>query len=113
MAIRVPSKDPNAVDFYYFVWCDLDGTNDGGATDNGELQGATISTATVTGSGVTVDSSNKDAVTIQGVAYAANTIVTVKISGGTAETNATVHCRITTSDGRTLDQTIQIPIKEH
>ncbi len=60
--MSLPPKDPNAVDFYHIVWCSEDGTNDGGASDTGELQGATISTTTWTvPAGITKDSDNKGA----------------------------------------------------
>ena len=110
--IPVVPKDPNSVEPYFFVWCSRDGTNDGSAEDTGELQGATISSFTVTAaSGLTVDSSNKNAVTIRGVSYSASTVVTVWLSGGTAGTSYDVLCRIVTSDSRTLDQTIRIPVE--
>lgn len=110
--ISVPSKDSNAVEPYFFVWCDRDGTNTGAAADSGELQGATISSFTVTAvtSGITVDSSNKNAVTIRGVAYGVSTVVTAWLSGGTAGADYDILCRIVTSDGRTLDQTIRVPV---
>lgn len=112
MTIEVPSKDPNAVEPFFFVWCDEDGTNTGGDTDTGELQGATISSYTVTpGAGITKDSDNKAAVTIHGVSYAINTVVTVWLSGGTDNNSYDVLCRIVTSDGRTLDQTMVVPVR--
>lgn len=114
MATYLPSKDPNNVEPYYFVWCDRDGTNDGSTTDVGELQGATISSHTVTpDAGLTLDSSNRNAITIQGVSYAANTVVTAWLSGGTAGTDYEVLCRIVTSDSRTLDKTMTIPCRQH
>ena len=111
--ISVPSKDPNNVEPYFFVWCDRAGTNDGSAADNGELQGATITSFTVTAvtSGITVDSSNKSAVSIRGVSYAVSTVVTVWLSGGTVNTDYDILCRIVTSDSRTLDQTIRVPVR--
>lgn len=110
--IPVPPKDPNSVEPYFFVWCDRDGTNDGSADDNGELQGATISSYTVTvPSGITKDSDNKSAVTIKGTSYSVNTVVTVWLSGGTDLTDYDILCRATMSDGRTLDQTIRVPVR--
>lgn len=111
--ISVPPKDPNNVEPYFFVWCDRDGTNTGAAADNGELQGATITSFTVTAvtSGITIDSSNKSAASIRGVSYAVNTVVTVWLSGGTAGIDYDILCRIVTSDGRTLDQTIRVPVR--
>jgi hypothetical protein len=114
MAKTMPSKDPNAVEPYFIVWCDKDGTNDGSANDDGELKGATISTATWTvATGITKDSDNTNAVTIDGVSYAANTVATIWLSSGTADTDYDLLCRITTSDSRTLDKTITIPVREH
>jgi hypothetical protein len=110
--LSVVPKDPNSVEPYFFVWCDRDGTNTGGATDEGELQGATISSITVTAAtGLTLDSSNKNAVTIRGVSYSANTVVTAWLSGGTNGEDYDVLCRIVTSDSRTLDQTIRVPVR--
>lgn len=112
MADYVPPKDPNSVEPYFFIWCDKDGTNTGGATDSGELQGATISTKVITpDSGITVDSSSLAAVTIRGVAYGINTVVTVWLSGGTDGVDYNVACRITTSDSRTLDKTMVVPVR--
>lgn len=106
-----PAKDPNSVEPYFFVWCDLkNGTNTNG--DDGELQGATISTETVSAdTGLTVDSSSLAAVTIKGTSYAINTVVTVWLSGGTDGTDYNVLCRITTSDSRTLDKTMVVPVR--
>lgn len=110
--ISVPSKDSNNVEPYFFVWCSRDGTNTGGITDTGELQGATISSYTVTvPAGITKDSDNKNVVTIRGVTYAVNTVVTVWLSGGTDGTDYDVLCHIVTSDNRTLDQTMRIPVR--
>lgn len=108
----LPEKDPNSVEPYFFVWCGDDGTNDGGVNDDGELQGATISTYTVTAdSGITKDSDNKSAVTIHGVTYGASRVVTVWLSGGTHETDYSILCRIVTSDARTLDKTMIVPVR--
>lgn len=113
MPTYAPHKDPNNVEPYFFVWCDREtGLNDGSDDDHGELQGATISSYTVTpASGLTKDSDNKDAVTIHGVTYSANTVVTVWVSGGTDGTDYDVLCRIVTSDSRTLDKTMTIPVR--
>lgn len=112
MTIEVASKDPNDIEPVFFVWCDEDGTNTGAAADTGRLQGATISSYTVTaGAGITKDSDNKAAVTIHGVSYAINTVVTVWLSGGTDNNSYDVLCRIVTSDGRTLDQTMVVPVR--
>ncbi len=114
MSEFLPSKDPADVDFYFIVWCDADGTNDGGATDDGELQGATISTSNWTiPTGITEDSSDTNSITIQGISYSASTVATITVSGGTAGTDYELTNVITTSDGRTLSKSITIPIREH
>src|SRR5687767_3971430 len=93
----VPDKDPKSIEPYFFVWCADDGTNAAGGT--GELQGATISSYTVTAqNGITKDSDNKSAVTIAGVSYAVNTVVTVWLSGGTDQSTYEIECVIVTSD---------------
>lgn len=108
-------KDPGAADWYYFIWCDPQtGLNDGSANDDGELQGATISSFTVTvPSGLNKVSESTAALTVQGVTYPASTLVGVKVSGGTAGQGYNVECQITTSDGReNLKKTERLPIKE-
>jgi hypothetical protein len=106
-----PQKDPSAVEPFFVVWCDPSGSNVNG--DGGELQGATISTVTWTvPTGITRDSSNQNAVVIGGVSYSANTVCTIWLSGGTVHTSYTLTCRITTSDGRTLDQLCTIMVEE-
>ena len=111
--MSLPPKDPNAVDFYHIVWCSEDGTNDGGARDTGELQGATISTTTWTiPTGITKDSDNKNAVTMRGISYGANTVTNILLSSGTDGTDYELLNRISTSDGRTLDKTITIQVRE-
>lgn len=111
--IVLPEKDPNSVEPYFVVWCDRDGTNDGSASDDGELQGASISTVSWTvPTGITKESDNKSAVTVGGVLYSADTVCTVWLSGGTDNENYLLTCRITTDDGRTLDQSVLIPCRE-
>jgi hypothetical protein len=114
MPINLPSKDPDDTEPYHIVWIDKDGTNDGTASDNGELQGATISTSAWTvPSGITEDSNNTAAITIAGVSYAINTVATIWLSGGTAGTEYELTNKIVTSDSRTLSQSITIEVKEH
>ena len=109
----LPPKDPNAVDWYHIVWCSEDGTNDGGASDIGELQGATISTTNWTvPTGITKDSDNKNEVTMRGITYGANTVTNILLSSGTAGLDYELLNRIETSDGRTLDKTITIMVRE-
>lgn len=83
-------KDPNAVLDYTFDW-----------TDWLDLVSDTISTKTVTGSGVTIDSSNQ-----------VGGLVTAWVSGGTADTTATVTCKIVTTGGRTEERTIYLLVRE-
>ncbi len=111
--MTLPPKDPNAIDFYHIVWCSEDGTNDGTASDTGELQGATISTTTWTlPTGITKDSDNKGALTMRGTTYAADTVTTILLSSGTGGLDYELLNRIETSDGRTLDKTITIMVRE-
>jgi hypothetical protein len=107
-------KDPDEVRPFTIVWCTLaDATNDGSTSDTGELQGATISTSTWTvPSGITKDSDNTSSVTIQGVTYSASTVATIVLSGGTDLTDYDIENEITTSDGRTLNKTITIKVRE-
>lgn len=106
----VPAKDTNNVEPYFFVWCDEDGTNNGSSSDEGELQGATISSyvVSVVDGDVEIDSDNSDVVTVAGVDYSASTVVTVWLSGGTEKSR--ILCRVTLSDGRVLDETMIVPI---
>ena len=102
MATKRYVKDPDAVLDYPINWASSDGTNDGSSSDTGWLQGDTISTATFTvDSGITKDSESNT-----------TTTATVWLSGGTAGQRYTVTCRITTTSGRTEDQSIQIICKE-
>ncbi len=109
-----PAKDPDTLEPFYFVWCSKDGTNDGSATDTGELQGATISSQTVTvPSGITKGTVNTNSVSVKGVTYSAGTVVTVWLSGGTDGEHYDIECSIDTSDGRTgLTKTESLPVKE-
>src|SRR3990172_6649420 len=101
----LPPKDPNAIEPYFIVWCDPTGINTGAAADHGELQGATILTATWTvPTGITKASSNQGAVTIHGITYPVNTVCTIWLSGGTDGTDYDLSCLITTSDLKTLDK---------
>ncbi|NIO40588.1 MAG: hypothetical protein GTO41_10635, partial [Burkholderiales bacterium] len=91
MPINLPSKDPDDTEPFFVVWCDRDGTNSGAAADDGELQGATISSSTWTvPTGITKDSDDTDAVTIRGVSFGINTVATIWLSGGAAGTEYTL-----------------------
>jgi hypothetical protein len=112
MAITLPAKDPDDVEPYFVVWCDEDSTNDGSAGDDGELQGATISTSEWTvPSGITRDSDNTDAITIKGVTFLVDTVAAIWVSSGTIGMHELTN-KIITSDGRTLSQSITIEVKE-
>lgn len=83
------AKDPNEVLDYSIDW-------------NPRLvSGDTISTVTWTiPVGIT-----------QGAASNANGVTSVFISGGTENAVYTVQCRITTTGGRTMDQSVKLKIK--
>lgn len=84
------TKDPEAVLDYAFNWASW------------LASGETISTHTVTvPSGLTKDSDSES-----------SGIVTAWISGGTAGTEYTVECKITTSAGRTDERSITINVRE-
>jgi len=109
------TKDPNAVEPFFIIWCDeATGLNDGSVNDGGYLQGATISSNSwIVDPGITVVSNNTNAITIAGIAYAANTVATIWLSGG--QVGHTYKCinRIVTSDGRTKDKTLYVTCKEN
>jgi hypothetical protein len=94
-------KDPNAVLDFKFDFAAL--TN-GSGTSNWLATGETISTATVTAdTGLTVASSS---------ITDTSTSVTVWLSGGTANTDYDVLCRIVTSASRTDDRTMVIKVRQ-
>lgn len=102
-------KDPNSVEDFHVIWCDIDGTNDGTGADDGRLQGDTISTSTWTvPSGITKDSDSTASRTIKGVTYAINTLATIRLSGGTDGTDYRLTNRIVTANGYTYDHSIVI-----
>ena len=113
MTKDLPPKDPSALEPYFIVWCDEDGTNDGTAGDAGELQGATIGTSGWTVTGITEDSSDKAAVTIASVAYDVDTVATIWLSGGTDGVDYELLNQIDTSDGReNLSKTITVMVRD-
>lgn len=113
MAIALPPKDPEDIDPYHVVWCAANGLNTGGVNDDGELQGATISSVAWTApDGITKASDNTNTVNVARVSYATNTVATIWLSGGTHGTDYTLTCKITTSDGRTLSQSIVVPVRD-
>ena len=115
-AIRLPDKDPNDTNkAYQFIWCSLNGTNDGTLSDTGRLQSRTIASYTIVegaNNTTTKASDNKDAATVGGVSYSANTIVTIKVNGGTDGNQEYYTCRATLSDGEILDKTITFKVAE-
>ena len=111
MTKDLPPKDPDAVEPYFIVWCDEDGTNDGTANDAGELQGATIGTSGWTVTGITEDSENTAAVTIAGIAYDVDTVSTIWLSGGTDGTDYNLLNAVDLDDGRTLEKTITVMVR--
>jgi len=121
MPTILPSKDPDNVEPYFVIWCDKEtGINDGSKQDHGELQGATINPDGVEWIMPDLDppelikvSSNQYAITIAGIEYAVDTVCTIWLSGGEDKKEYYLTCRITTSDGRTLDKTVIIPVKDN
>ncbi len=113
-ATQVRALEAADIDFRFVIWCDLDGTNDGTAADDGYLQGATISTSAWTlDTGLTEAAENTNSITIDGVTYDASTVATIKLSVDNAtyvDQTLTAVNQITTSDGRTLNHTLLIPI---
>lgn len=109
----LPTKDPDNIEPYFIVWCDNGGLNDGSKKDSGELQGATIVSATWTiPTGIDKETQSEAAITIQGIDYPESTVTTIWLSGGTAKQSYTLPCLITTSDGRTLSDSIIVPVAE-
>lgn len=82
-------KDPDDTDDYTLDWANVLAT------------GETLSTLSVTGAGVTVASSS-----ISG------TTTIARLTAGTAQTDATVRYRVTTSAGRQLDETLIVKVEE-
>ena len=94
-------KHPADDDWFYFIFCDPTGLNDGSADDNGFLQGATIQSETVTEtSPITKSGVNRASVTIQGVTYPVDTLVAVQLAGGVDLNDYPISCKIVASDGR-------------
>ena len=114
MAIVLASIDVNETDKRHVIWCAEDGTN---TTQDSELLGETISSSSwtaVTGSASTLNGSLA-AITIDSVSYSINTVATVTIAGVTADSdgNLVLLNRVVTSGGRTLDQTVIVPVEAH
>lgn len=139
--IYAPSKKTEAKEPYFIVWCDPSGRNDGSTSDNGELQGETISVepspsltpSTSTSDspspspsigydengvhwdvpvGIEVVSTTTEAVVIHGVSYPENTVCTIWLYGGTDGTDYQLTCHVKLTDGRELNETIVVPVRE-
>ena len=114
----IDAIDDDDTDFVFFIFCSLDGTNDGTINDTGRLQGAVISSFTSAKTGtVTIVSEVQTAVTVKfdttaAVSYSANTVVTMKVNAfSSSETSVEITCTVTLDDARVLDQTMIIPVK--
>ncbi len=97
-------KDPSAELVYTVNWASEDGTNDGGSSDTGWLQGDTIATSTwIVPDGLTA-----------GVESKTTTQAAIKLSGGTVGQTYTVVNRITTASSPQLidDRSIVIKIRQ-
>jgi hypothetical protein len=98
MALRWPSKDPDDVLDYQIDWL-------GDANDPGPLYGlgdAISDSAWTVPAGISKESDTFD-----------DGSVTIWLSGGTAGETYEFLNRITTDDGRVLDQTVKIKVKDH
>lgn len=95
--------DPDAILPYYVNWASDDGTNDGGDSDTGWLQGDTIATSTwaADSDNITIETSSKT-----------NTVATVWISGGVVGQRYELTNHIVTAAGLEEDHTIQLICKE-
>jgi hypothetical protein len=95
-------KDPDAVLDYPVIWSDW-------------LDGDTLSSKSISAdTGITVDSSeiNGGTVTVGNQSYAANTVVTVWLSGGTAGEEYDVTVSVVTTEGREDDRTFRVIVEE-
>ena len=90
-----PKKDPDEVLDYQLDWADADDPR----LETGETLSA--STWTVVEGDVVIDSSS----------YVATGLSTVWLSGGTAGTRCVLLNRVTTSGGRTYDQSVILRIR--
>lgn len=97
-------KDPQAVLDYAFLWQDW------------LAAGETITAHTITASAttITVDSSsvNAAAVTLDSVEQKIGSVVTIWLSGGTANTGYVISCRITTNAGRIDERSFKLTIRD-
>lgn len=105
MAYTIPStKDPSDVLDYKFDFKALTHGADGARSDWLESN-ESISLHVITAdAGITVDSSS---------ITDSNTSVTVWLSGGTADTNYTIACKIVTSASRTVEKSIIVRVRSN
>lgn len=89
-----PKKDPDEVLDYYVDWNDADDPR----LETGETLAS--STFSVVEGDVVIDSSS----------YAGSGLATVWLSGGTRGTLCVILNRVTTSEGRTYDQSVKLRI---
>lgn len=102
-------KDPDEVLDYHFDW----------TVRLGDDEIATSNVSHVTAAGTVIDSqsfSNDTTLIIDGVSTPNRKASTVWVSGGTIPSGrptakAVFHCRITTTGGRTMDQSADLTIK--
>ena len=110
-----PPLDTGDVDYRYAVFCSEDNTNDGSASDTGLLQSETISSITsiteTPATGLTDDGGALTSVSIQGVTYSANTVVSIKFTASAAA-DYEVDVKVVTSGGRTLTRGFAITVKD-
>jgi len=92
-------KDPDDVLNYYVIWYVWLGTSN-----------TIASQTTADVSGITVDSSaiNSGAVTVDGVEYPANTVVTIRLSGGAARAEYAITNHIVSSNSEEKSHTFVI-----
>ncbi len=102
-ADRIWKKDPNSTLSVGIWWQDV------------IERGDTLSSATWTvPTGLTKVSEgiNAAAMIDEGVTYPAGHVATVRISGGTAGTDYTIVCRVTTGAGDIDDRSITVAVRE-
>lgn len=93
---RVFVKDPNEVKDYVFDW-------NGSTPGPGIPSGDSVSTYTLTAeTGITIDSDSE---------YEADAIQ-LFVSGGTAGNDYTITCRVVTAQGRTLEASILVKVRD-
>jgi hypothetical protein len=97
-------KDPRAVLDYAFLW-------QGWLAADETITAHTITPSAAT---ITVDSSsvNAAAVTLDSVEQKIGSVVTVWLSGGTADTIYVISCRVTTSAGRTDERSFRLIVRD-